>query len=1049
MNAAKMAKVKETFRDPGAEFRSAPFWAWNAKLDGEELVRQIDGMKEQGVGGFFMHSRDGLETRYMGEEWMEHVRRAVQAAADRGMIAWLYDEDRWPSGSAGGIVPAHGDAYRAKGLTIEVVREAVEVDESIVALFRAEIEGMELYRCERLDCRPGLRYPKPGSDSGKGMGEREALLLFRIEAAEKCEWFNDEAPHDNLNPDSVKLFLDTTYEAYKEAVGEQFGKTVAGVFTDEPSVADRHCRFTEGRGWIPWTYSFPDYYREKRGEDVYETIPYVFFNGERSAAARHDYWRTVSDRFSEAYSGQLGRWCEDNGLLFTGHYLWENKLGVATRVCGAIMPNYRFQHVPGIDMLMEQVDETITVKQCTSVANQYGREQVITETYGCAGWEFTFEGQKWIGDFQYVQGVNLRSQHLALYSVKGCRKRDYPPVFNYNTTWWNRNRVVEDYFARVGAVMRPGLAVRDVLVLHPASTAWAMLGANPYGIPDRNKDRDIPGINRYGDDFNRFLRGLLGAHYDFDLGDETILAEEGRVEDDRLFVKLAGYRAVVLPPMSTMLSSTYRLLLAFLNAGGRAVAVSPVPRLVDGRATGEGKALFEHPNLTIVPGPDAVVGELERFLPRRISLAGEYLTEAPEMLYLLKELDDCRTLFVVNNDRDKTMNIRLKTSFGGRVEEWDPLTGRISEAEAETTPDGCLVIDAVYPPAGSKLYVIAKEGQSLPKRPPEDDGETALNPFAVKLHASLGPACAFERTMPNALVLDRCRYRLGGEAGGESWSEEMDAWQAQRQVRDRLGMRQIYYNGLPQRYKWVDLPHPGDGAGLELRFRFRVDVLPETDAYLALEEADRIALTLNGVRQTAKPDGWYLDRDIRRVRLDGLRLGENELILSCAYENRMELEDCYLVGDFGVSPDRAVVAEPKTLRFGDWGLQGYFHYAGSMIYRFEFDCSLEEGEKAYLRLGDYSAVTLDVSVNGREAGSIPWRAANGLDITESLKDGANRVEIEVAGSPRNVFGPFHQARGAVPSTGWESFRTEGAEYTPEYLVHPYGIFEPIRILKAK
>ena len=86
---------------------------------------------------------------------------------------------------------------------------------------------------------------------------------------------------------------------------------------------------------------------------------------------------------------------------------------------------------------------------------------MLSETYGCSSWEFTFEGQKWVGDWQYVLGVNLRCQHLALYTLRGCRKRDYPPAFNYNTTWWKYNGVVEDYFARVGRVLTEGEAVRD------------------------------------------------------------------------------------------------------------------------------------------------------------------------------------------------------------------------------------------------------------------------------------------------------------------------------------------------------------------------------------------------------------------------------------------------------------------------------------------------------------------------------------------------------------------------------------------------------------
>ena len=108
-----------------------------------------------------------------------------------------------------------------------------------------------------------------------------------------------------------------------------------------------------------------------------------------------------------------------------------------------------YQHIPGIDMLRDQTIEYMTIKGCTSVAHQTGRKRALSETYGVSGWQFSFEGQKWIGDYQYIQGINLRCQHLTWYSMKGCRKRDYPPVFNYQTPWWKYNNTVEDYFARI------------------------------------------------------------------------------------------------------------------------------------------------------------------------------------------------------------------------------------------------------------------------------------------------------------------------------------------------------------------------------------------------------------------------------------------------------------------------------------------------------------------------------------------------------------------------------------------------------------------------
>jgi len=65
--------LKKDFLKPGKDYRSAPFWSWNDKLCSDELVRQVKDMKEHGMGGFFMHSREGLETEYLTEahEWTD------------------------------------------------------------------------------------------------------------------------------------------------------------------------------------------------------------------------------------------------------------------------------------------------------------------------------------------------------------------------------------------------------------------------------------------------------------------------------------------------------------------------------------------------------------------------------------------------------------------------------------------------------------------------------------------------------------------------------------------------------------------------------------------------------------------------------------------------------------------------------------------------------------------------------------------------------------------------------------------------------------------
>ena len=77
--------LKQTFRRPGSEWRGAPFWSWNDDLDPREIRWQVREMKRGGLGGFFMHSRSGLITPYLGDRWMECIAAAVDEARKQRM----------------------------------------------------------------------------------------------------------------------------------------------------------------------------------------------------------------------------------------------------------------------------------------------------------------------------------------------------------------------------------------------------------------------------------------------------------------------------------------------------------------------------------------------------------------------------------------------------------------------------------------------------------------------------------------------------------------------------------------------------------------------------------------------------------------------------------------------------------------------------------------------------------------------------------------------------------------------------------------------------
>ena len=106
--------------------KSLPFWSWNDELDKDKLVEQIRYMNDKGYGGFFMHVRAGMDTYYLGDEYLSLIRSCTEKAKRENMYAWLYDEDRWPSGSAGGIVTEKNLEYRQKNILFTEKLKAIK-----------------------------------------------------------------------------------------------------------------------------------------------------------------------------------------------------------------------------------------------------------------------------------------------------------------------------------------------------------------------------------------------------------------------------------------------------------------------------------------------------------------------------------------------------------------------------------------------------------------------------------------------------------------------------------------------------------------------------------------------------------------------------------------------------------------------------------------------------------------------------------------------------------------------------------------------------------
>ena len=288
-----VGKMVSEFREPPVEFRGAPFWSWNAKLEPERLREQIRIMKKVGMGGFFMHSRVGLRTPYLGEEWFDCVKACIDQAKKEDMKAWLYDEDRWPSGFAGGIVTAD-DRFKKKELLVERGTSELSGRGSTLCRFAAVFDGDKIVSYRRL------------GDADEPKGSETPVRCF-YDFAAKSSAFNGETYLDTLNDEAVRRFIDVTHEVYYRKFEAEFGKSVPGIFTDEP------CFFLPDRGNddLPWTVGFERKFEEKFGYDLCDGMIELFFNcGGEVSRFRHDYYELLTELFVHAFSRQIGEWCE-------------------------------------------------------------------------------------------------------------------------------------------------------------------------------------------------------------------------------------------------------------------------------------------------------------------------------------------------------------------------------------------------------------------------------------------------------------------------------------------------------------------------------------------------------------------------------------------------------------------------------------------------------------------------------------------------------------------------------------------------------------------
>ena len=999
------------FTEPAKEYCAAPLYVWNNTVTREQIDRTMTDMKDKGFGGVFVHPRPGLVTEYLSNEWYDLFRYTLDKGKQIGMNTWIYDENSYPSGFAGGHVPAvmPESYHQGTGLKLRKVEILPDDTEARYFICMKEEDG------KFTDFTANVQAEK---------GKKGNYYLFSKTYPEKSPWYGGFSYVDLLYQGVTQKFIDITMSGYERVAGNEFGKSMPGWFTDEPNI--------QPPGGIRWTPDLFDVFRKKWGYDLKAALPSLFEETGNWKQVRHNYQQTLLQLFIDRWAKPCFEYCEAKNLWFTGHY-WEHGWPDVAHG-GDNMAMYAWHQMPAIDMLFNQFDEESpqaqfgnvrSVKELRSVANQMGYRRTMSETYGGGGWEDTFRDFKRLGDWEYVLGVNFMNQHLSHLSISGARKYDYPPVFTDHSPWWNYYKPLNMHYARLSMALSAGEQINDILILEPTTSVWLYYAYNN----SNSKYMDI------GRAFQNFITVLEKAQVEYDLGSENIIKDQGRVNKNKFVVNKRAYSKVVIPPMTENIdATTWKLLKKFVDNGGTVLAFSE-PNLLDGKPNPEiEKYITGKSNVKRISSLTADVIR-ENFASVDIAFAE---TQGGNLFHHRRMMNDGQVLFLVNSSLDEVAKGSVSL-FGKDAVELNTFTGEIFDYP-ETTDDKRVHVDFDLPPAGSLLlYVFDNQQNSFeqPATKKQFAEVDASSPLTVKPDGS------------NVLAIDFCDLQLGSEtfrdlhifdAADKAFKHhgfhDGNPWNTSVQYRDNIVNRDTFKTG-----------------GFKAIYRFTIAGDFDMSSMQAVVERPHLyKLTLNGKELNPEQGKWFLDRDMIVIPIGNIvKKGVNELAIELSpMRIHAEIEQVFILGDFTVQPAaKGFIIHPpvKALTAGSWKAQGWSFYNGAVSYAKTFDVANPSG--CYqVRLGNWTGTVAAVTVNGQQAGIIGFEPYV-LDVSKFIKQGVNTVELKVVGSNKNILGPFHNNPQPGLVSPWHFRFVKTYPSGSEYQQLDYGLMDDFTLVAGK
>lgn len=490
--------------DPPAELR--PLQIVHGLKADDATVAAMKGLKELGLGGIVCNV--SFSDYLASEPNWKTLSSGIDACREAGLVVWIYDEEGYPSGSAGGLVLKEKPAFEAQVLAYDPSR----ADPFVVRRAYEHTHASNNFHAAR-------RYP------------------------------------NIIDEQAVRAFVNKTHDAYWDHLQKHFGTTIRAFFTDEPSLmavdtgqlpesVRSHVKVDDPLDpsvrplpTVPWAGDLPEVYRRRYGQDLMAVRRSLFAGEDESdRQVRRRFWGLIADLTADRYFGELERWCKGHGVASSGHSLWEEAVLHHVPLEGNALKCLRRMHIPGLDMLSSEPQQVVyegwlTALLPASAALAEGRRQVMTEVSDFAELQ-AGKGPSPLAEMQATaawQAALGVTEFTLYYNGKSRPAGDY--------------RAYNDFVGRLNALLREARPAPTALLYYPIYDLWADYRpvAGPLKLESQPKH-----VQQVVQSFLRLGRELVTSQVPFALADHEVLSEAS-VRDGRLWVGKQAYVVVLLP----------------------------------------------------------------------------------------------------------------------------------------------------------------------------------------------------------------------------------------------------------------------------------------------------------------------------------------------------------------------------------------------------------------------------------------------------------------------------------------------------------------------